>query len=236
MKRIYVMLAALTALVCIAGAMIVTVFLDARPGLREPAHTADVVPAPANTLKPAAAIMSDTPTDTAVERAYTAAAQYLDIYDTVYAGGGLILSEDEEREIILRLGSLGYTTAMQFGGIEMENSAALNEFLSSAETGSDAEIAIYELCPDAGFLCHTLHRSGDVCYVTRTRLAWISDDGTRFQGSTPCVTYSETYSVTELYVESGWLYYDYYIPDNPPGTKHDGHIETLTSLYIGSSD
>ena len=114
----------------------------------------------------------------------------------------------------------------------MTNPALLDDFFAAVGEGRAADIAVYELCPDAGFLCHTLHFRGGEYYLTRTRLAW-QQGSSALQGETPTVTYSETYALTELYVEDGRLCYDYYIPDNPPGTRHDGHIETFTSLYIG---
>ena len=54
----------------------------------------------------------------------------------------------------------------------MTNPAPPMTFFAAVDEGRDADIAIYELCPDAGFLCHTPHFRGGKYYLTRTRLAW----------------------------------------------------------------
>lgn len=168
----------------------------------------------------------------AEEQAYKAADGYKELYLELFSGSGLNLTQDKLAPLVSRLGELGYCASALNCSLDMTNPALLNDFFSAVDDGRDAELAIYELCPDSGFLCHTLHfRSGEL-YLTRTRLAW-QHGSSALQGETPTVTYSETYALTELYVEDVRLCYDYYIPDNPPGTRHDGHIETFSSIYIG---
>lgn len=170
----------------------------------------------------------------AAEQAYEVADAYKDLYIELFSGGGLNLTQDKLAPLAARLGELGYCASALNCSIAMTNSALLNDFFTAVGEGRDADIAVYELCPDAGFLCHTLHFRGGKYYLTRTRLAW-QHGSSALQGETPTVTYSETYALTELYVEDVRLCYDYYIPDNPPGTRHDGRIETFTSIYIGQS-
>ena len=168
----------------------------------------------------------------AVEQAYKTADGYKELYLKLFSGSGLNLTQDEIAPLAARLGELGCCASALNCSIDMTNPALLNDFFAAVDEGRDADIAIYELCPDAGFLCHTLHFRGGKYYITRTRLAW-QHGSSALQGETPTVTYSETYALTELYVEDVRLCYDYYIPDNPPGTRHDGHIETFSSIYIG---
>lgn len=170
----------------------------------------------------------------AAEQAYKTADGYKELYLDLFSGNGLNLTQDEIAPLAARLGELGCCASVLNCSIDMTNPALLNDFFAAVDGGEDADIAIYELCPDAGFLCHTLHFRGGEYYLTRTRLAW-QQGSSALQGETPTVTYSETYALTELYVKDGRLFYDYYIPDNPPGTRHDGHIETFTSIYIGQT-
>lgn len=231
-RRTALVLAAAAVLLICAAVMASSVLHGAKPqpSAAPPAETpAAKMPA----AEPSADAEVGSAAMIAAESAYVVAGQYWDIYDALYTGGGLKLTDEQEREIIDRLGSLGYVAAMQYGGTETANAGLAAEFMSAYDSGSDTRLTVYELCPDAGFLRHELSLTDGELNVTRTRLAWLAGDGTRFQGSEPTVTYSETYDVTALYAEDGWLCYDYYLPDNPAGSKHDGHIETLTRLWIG---
>ena len=49
------------------------------------------------------------------------------------------------------------------------------------------------------------------------------------------VSYADTYTVTSLMLDGGRLTYVYDMPDNPPGTDHDGHIDTQETFTIGES-
>ena len=239
MKRI--VLLCIIVLMCAAAVLLAVNVLggvssDAKQP--EPQAAAKVNVAPAQTDTPSDSISAENELFTslssaAAEQAYEAADAYKDLYLELFSGGGLNLTQDKLAPLAARLGELGYCAAALNCSIDMTNPALLNDFFAAVDKGRDADIAVYELCPDAGFLCHTLHFRGGEYYLTRTRLAW-QQGSSALQGETPTVTYSETYALTELYVEDGRLCYDYYIPDNPPGTRHDGHIETFTSIYIGN--
>lgn len=172
-------------------------------------------------------------TDTAVQEAYAASGLYQDLYDALYYGGGLILAEEETAQIMERLGQAGYAAADINGRVSMVNPEQLRDFLSNYEAGTDSRLSLYEICLDAGFLCHTLHLCEGKTYLTRTRLAWLEKPGSGLQGSTATVTYSNSFILTELYTDDGYLCYDYDVPNNPPGSSHDGHIDTFTKIYIG---
>lgn len=75
-----------------------------------------------------------------------------------------------------------------------------------------------------GLLCHTLRFADGADTVTRTRVAW--RDGAF------SVSYTDTYAVTSLTLDGGRLTYIYDMPDNPPGTNHDGHIDTQKTFTI----
>ena len=47
------------------------------------------------------------------------------------------------------------------------------------------------------------------------------------------MSYADTYTVTSLVLDGGRLTYVYNMPDNPPGTDHDGHIDTQETFTIG---
>ena len=203
----------------------------------EPQAAAKVNVAPAQTDTPSDSISAENElfaslSSAAVEQAYKTADGYKELYLKLFSGSGLNLTQDEIAPLAARLGELGYCASALNCSIDLTNPALLDDFFAAVDEGRDADIAIYELCPDAGFLCHTLHFRGGKYYITRTRLAW-QHGSSALQGETPTVTYSETNALTELYVEDVRLCNDYYIPDNPPGTRHDGHIETFSSIYIG---
>ena len=98
-------------------------------------------------------------------------------------------------------------------------------FWDARAAGQTAEAALYEVCRDGGLLCHTLRFADGADTVTRTRVAW--RDGAF------SVSYTDTYAVTSLTLDGGRLTYVYDMPDNPPGTDHDGHIDTQEIFTIG---
>lgn len=240
MKRI--VLLCIIVLVCAAAILLAVNVLggvSSEAKQHEPQADAKVNAAPAQTDAPADSTSEENElfaslSSAAVEQAYKTADGYKELYLDLFSGGGLNLTQDEIAPLVARLDELGCCASALNCSIDMTNPALLNDFFTAVDDGRDADIAIYELCPDAGFLCHTLHFCGGEYYLTRTRLAW-QQGSSALQGETPTVTYSETYALTELHVEDGRLCYDYYIPDNPPGTRHDGHIETFTSIYIGQT-
>ena len=98
-------------------------------------------------------------------------------------------------------------------------------FWAARAAGEKAPLTLYEVCRDGGLLCHVLCFSDGADTVTRTRVVW--RDGAF------CVGYADTYAVTALTYDGSVLTYVYDMPDNPPGTDHDGHIDTQETFVIG---
>lgn len=172
--------------------------------------------------------------DAATQAAYEVAGLYQELYGSLYSGGGMVLNSDDAAAIMELINAGGYVAADRNRQLPMLGAAEAEAFISAAKAGDEGRLAIYELCLDAGFICHTLHFYGGEYYLTRTRLAWLQSAGSGLQGATPTVTYSDAYRLTELYIDGDSLYYDYTVPNNPSGTNHDGHIDTETYIYIGS--
>ena len=93
--------------------------------------------------------------------------------------------------------------------------------VSGAVLGIEKHMDIFGV----GLLCHTLRFADGADTVTRTRVAW--RDGAF------SVSYTDTYAVTSLTLDGGRLTYVYDMPDNPPGTDHDGHIDTQETFTVG---
>ena len=102
---------------------------------------------------------------------------------------------------------------------------AVAAFWAARAAGEKASLTLYEVCRDGGLLCHVLCFSDGADTVTRTRVVW--RDGAF------CVGYADAYAVTALTYDGGMLTYVYDMPDNPPGTDHDGHIDTQETFTVG---
>lgn len=140
---------------------------------------------------------------------------------------GINLSDDALIEIAGILGQAGLTAIDVGQQGEMTNSVAVDDFFAAASSGESARVCIYELCYDGGFIRHELESTGNGQSVRITRLAW--------QMGKANVTWSEKYSLTALDYSNGTLYYEYYMPDNPEGSNHDGHVDTSMSFAVKKS-
>lgn len=169
----------------------------------------------------------------ATEKAYELAQLYQDVYEGFYSGGGLVISEADCALVMERLGCHGYAAADIDKRNPMVNYPLLLEFNESMLAGEDCSLNIYEVCLDAGLICHGLRLYQGQLYLNRTRLAWLSSPGSGLQGGTASVTYSQSFRLTEFQLDGEYLYYDYIVPNNPSGSNHDGHIDTETYIYIG---
>lgn len=105
------------------------------------------------------------------------------------------------------------------------NGEVLTDFHLRVQAGETAEAVLYEVCPDGGFIRHELHGAPDGLWVIHTRLSWSAE-------GEPVLGYSNRYSVTALRCAEGVFYYEYYMPDNPPGTNHDGHVDTFVEVPL----
>lgn len=202
-------------------------------GLAQPVPEASAPPAPESEEATLPSAIEEYAV-TAAREAYEVAELYQALYNSLYSGGGFLLGSQDAERILALLGEGGYVATDINRKVPMVNQELLADFLSSPDTGGNRSLAIYQVCLDAGFLCHTLHCCEGEYYLTRTRLAWLSSSSSGLQGSTATVTYSNSYRLTALSLAGDDLYYDYTVPNNPPGTNHDGHIDTETYIYIGS--
>lgn len=163
--------------------------------------------------------------DAAREDCENTAALYADRL-TELSGGfyGINLSDEELGELVGILGNAGLT-ATDVGQLgTMTNQGAVDDFFTAIGAGQDARLCIYEICYDGGFIRHELESAGGARSVRISRLAW--------QMGKANVTYSEKYSLTALDYSNGTLYYEYYMPDNPEGNNHDGHVDTSMSFVV----
>lgn len=181
----------------------------------------------------------DTPEQTispAEAEALQTAEQYRTLYENVFSAEGteVALYGNKMGEILSCLGDLGYAAIDFDGEFSMKNPALITQFTKDVAAGSTAELSIYQINRDAGFLCHTLHFENGTCTVTRTRLAWLSGGPFLLPGTVPTITYSDTYTVTDIGLSGGRFYYEYDMPDNPEGGNHDGHIDTEVIIPVSA--
>lgn len=130
---------------------------------------------------------------------------------------GINLSNSDFANIVSILGGAGLTAIDAGQSCTMTNSGAVDSFFSGGKAGT---LCIYEICIDGGLIRHELTADS----VRLTRLAWRRGEAE--------VTYSVKYSLTRLEYSSGQLSYEYYMPDNPEGSSHDGHVDTSKSFTV----
>lgn len=165
--------------------------------------------------------------------ALAAAESYRDIYEGAFHGEiiNFNLSAEDAGRIAARLDAFGGVAFCQ-GHVPLTSPSQVEQFYADTQAGEIRTISLYEICLDGGFLCHTLGLADGQYVVTRTRLAWLDGGEYALQGTVPTVTYSDTYQVTSLSLDGTALYYEYYMPDNPAGGSHDGHIDTAVTIPL----
>lgn len=159
--------------------------------------------------------------------AVAAAQRYQPIVQAVGDGTavGVNLTDAQIAQAVAELGTAGLTAVHVDAAEPVTRPETVTAFWDGRAAGETAEIALYEVCRDGGLLCHTLRFAGGTDTVTRTRVVW--RDGAF------SVSYADTYTVTSLTLDGGRLTYVYDMPDNPPGTDHDGHIDTQETFTVG---
>ena len=138
---------------------------------------------------------------------------------------GVDLTDAQIAQAVAQLSDAGLTAVHVDAADPVTHPETVTAFWDARAAGQTAEAALYEVCRDGGLLCHTLRFADGADTVTRTRVAW--RDGAF------SVSYTDTYAVTSLTLDGGRLTYVYDMPDNPPGTDHDGHIDTQEIFTIG---
>ena len=168
--------------------------------------------------------------EAARDQALTVAEQYRDVYEGIFSPGsaGLFLTESETGEIIARFEALGYAAVDSAGRFRLTNPAQAEEFFAQGGV-----LSLYEVCTDGGCLCHSFYRTGGETQVIRTRLFWSDGGPYMLQGTVPVVSDAGQYTLLSLVLSDGVLRYEYDLPGNPPGTSHDGHVDTLVRLPLG---
>ena len=159
--------------------------------------------------------------------AVAAAQRYQSVVQAVGDGtsAGVDLTDAQIAQAVAQLSSAGLTAVHVDAADPVTHPEVVTAFWNARTAGETAEAALYEVCRDGGLLCHTLRFTDGIDTVTRTRVAW--RDGAF------SVSYADTYTVTSLMLDGGRLTYVYDIPDNPPGTDHDGYIDTQETFTIG---
>lgn len=159
--------------------------------------------------------------------AVAAAQRYQPIVQAVGDGTavGVDLTDAQIAQAVARLSDAGFTAVHVDAADPVAHPETVTAFWDVRAAGETAEITLYEVCRDGGLLCHALLHADGADTVTRTRVVW--RDGAF------CVGYADTYAVTALTCDGGVLTYVYDMPDNPPGTDHDGHIDTQEIFTIG---
>lgn len=159
--------------------------------------------------------------------AVAAAQRYQPIVQAVGDGTavGVDLTDAQIAQAVARLSDAGLTAVHVDAADPVAHPEAVTAFWDVRAAGEKASLTLYEVCRDGGLLCHTLRFADGTDTVTRTRVVW--RDGAF------CVGYADTYAVTALTYDGGMLTYVYDMPDNPPGTDHDGHIDTQETFTVG---
>lgn len=147
--------------------------------------------------------------------------------DEISRGGtvGVNLTQTQLEQIVSTLADEGVTVSGVDGSTAMQNPQAVDAFFAARDADKAARLTLYEVCIDGGLICHDLAFADGETTLTLTRIVW--------NGTEPAVSYSKNYAVTKLTCSDGALYYAYDMPDNPPGTDHDGHIDTEDTFQIG---
>lgn len=137
---------------------------------------------------------------------------------------GVNFSQTELERLADVLAQQGAVAAGADGATAMRHPELVDAFWQQWDAGADTAITLYEVCLDGGLLCHTLARSGGEETLTLVRVVW--------DGDTPVESYRRQYALTALTYDGAALAYAYDMPDNPPGTNHDGHIDTKDSFRV----
>ena len=156
--------------------------------------------------------------------AVAAAQRYRPIVQAVGDGTavGVDLTDAQIAQAVAELDAAGLTAVHVDASEPVTHPEAVTAFWAARAAGEKASLTLYEVCRDGG---HALLYADGADTVTRTRVVW--RDGAF------CVGYADTYAVTALTYDGGMLTYVYDMPDNPPGTDHDGHIDTQETFTVG---
>lgn len=159
---------------------------------------------------------------------------YRSVYLASYKGNNVsvTLSSEEISKIAALLGSEGFVAGDGAGSFDVSNPQLVFDFFDAMQAKQGAEICIYQIYSDGGFFSHSIKSSASGITVVQTRLAWLDDGEFALPGENPTVTFTDCFEVTDISLTDGYLHYEYYIPNNPSGTNHDGHIDPVENIRI----
>lgn len=159
--------------------------------------------------------------------AVAAAQRYQPLVQAVGNGTdvGVDLTDAQIAHAVAQLSDAGLTAVHVDSADRVTHPEAVTAYWDARAAGQTAAVTLYEVCRDGGLLCHALCFSDGADTVTRTRVVWCDEAFS--------VSYTDTYAVTSLTLDGGVLTYVYDMPDNPPGTDHDGHIDTRETFTVG---
>lgn len=160
------------------------------------------------------------------EAALIAAENCRDLFEPAYDPGTIHLGLPSEilAQMKVRLAGADCVAVDAARLRPVVNGMLLADFVQAVEAGEPAALVIYELCSDGGFIRHRLEQTEQGLWVSQTRLAWKETE--------PFIGYDERYEVTALSCADGLFRYEYFMPDNPPGSNHDGHIDTVVEISL----
>ena len=169
--------------------------------------------------------------EAAADPAVAAAQRYQSMVQAVGDGtrAGVDLTDAQIAQAVAQLSDAGLTAVHVDAADPVTHPETVTAFWDARAAGQTAEAALYEVCRDGGNLgarqamLAASYQAGFA--FTRAGVAW--RDGAF------SVSYTDTYAVTSLTLDGGRLTYVYDMPDNPPGTDHDGHIDTQEIFTIG---
>ena len=147
---------------------------------------------------------------------YSSCLEIADIFQDIYAQAfqsGSLDSLETQEEIVSLLGEEGYCVSDADNQINMENSEKLEDFLSAAGAGEEADATVLLVMEGGSVIYYDFQTQGGSISAQRCTLYW--DSGSAKAG------YYEIFTAEKwCYTESGYFFFDQYrMPgyDGPPG-------------------
>lgn len=147
---------------------------------------------------------------------YSSCLEIADIFQDIYAQAfqsGSLDSLETQEEIVSLLGEEGYCVSDADNQINMENSEKLDDFLSAAGAGEEADATVLLVMEGGSVIYYNLQTQGGSISAQRCTLYW--------DGGSPKAGYYESFTAEKwCYTENGYFFFDQYrMPgyDGPPG-------------------
>ena len=140
------------------------------------------------------------------------AERYRDIYEAAEKNNALDALETQ-RQIVERIGEKGNAAVDRNNRINMTNYEDAESFCQSVQEKADAEVTLFSVMDESGFLRYDMKTSKGSIFVTVSRLVWEKDEP-------QVVYYNEFEAYTWRFTEKGYLFIEEYRPsgyDGAPG-------------------